>query len=370
VQDQEWLRPAASQEPQPQETGAELETVGPRKKRLSAIPAAQPFHRLGRTDRWRWWRSLYEVVPFGVVAIVVMVFWWLIAEAAHKALGGQVSSDGDLVCLNVAEELADGLVSASLLLPVALLITRVVARRPAGSVLSVLNRLRWRWLLVCVLLAVASVLLSVVLVLLADAIWPAAGDAGDDGTWIGWEAFWLPATVIVLLVPVQSAAEEVVDRGWVLQLVGAYGIERPGGSRGARAWGRAVSSPWPAIVVSSAWFTAGHAYAGWDMISVLLWALAMGWLTVRTGGVEAGIALHATTNLVAFGLPVATGTTNFDTAAASASSSSDVILYLLPVVGYVLVVSRLASRRQIARLSPTRPGAAGPSRTALDDDLS
>ena len=43
------------------------------------------------------------------------------------------------------------------------------------------------------------------------------------------------------------------------------------------------------------------------MVDIFLFALTVGWLTVRTGGLEAGIALHALNNLLAFLLPAAIG---------------------------------------------------------------
>ena len=43
------------------------------------------------------------------------------------------------------------------------------------------------------------------------------------------------------------------------------------------------------------------------MADIFLFAVTISWLTVRTGGLEAGIALHAMNNLFAFLLPAATG---------------------------------------------------------------
>ena len=66
-------------------------------------------------------------------------------------------------------------------------------------------------------------------------------------------------------------------------------------------------SPWPGIVISSVAFVSAHGYTGWAMVDIFLFAMTIGWLTVRTGGLEAAITLHALNNLFAFLLPAATG---------------------------------------------------------------
>ena len=318
---------------------------------MSAVPPGEPFHRLARIERRRWWRSPYEVLALLVIAIVVVGVVMGSWEAIHIALGGgEADLDGDQLFPNQTEDIAAELVLIGLLLPAVLLTVRLVGRRPAGSVLSVVGRLRWRWLMLCTLPALACTLLSYGISIVVDWIWPVEAEA--EGSWIGWDAFWLPAVLIVLLVPVQSAAEEVVFRGWLLQLVGASGSGRRGGSGFVRRWRAALRSPWPAIVVSSAAFAAGHEYTAWALADLVVWAMAMGWLAVRTGGVEAGIAFHATGNLAAFLLPVAFGLYD-DTQGAG---SWDLLVYdVPPSLVYLLAVTWLARRRRVARSSPPLP---------------
>ncbi|GAA5700870.1 hypothetical protein [Streptomyces avermitilis] len=58
---------------------------------------------------------------------------------------------------------------------------------------------------------------------------------GDDAglRWAGWDVF-APAMAMLVLVPLQSAAEEYVFRGWLMQAAGAF-----------------FRSPWFAIVPPS-----------------------------------------------------------------------------------------------------------------------
>jgi hypothetical protein len=61
------------------------------------------------------------------------------------------------------------------------------------------------------------------------------------------------------------------------------------------------------VIISAGLFTAGHGYTGWAMLDTFLFGLLAGALAVRTGGLEAGIALHLFNNLLAFLLPAAAG---------------------------------------------------------------
>ncbi|GAA2803779.1 CPBP family intramembrane glutamic endopeptidase [Nonomuraea dietziae] len=108
--------------------------------------------------------------------------------------------------------------------------------------------------------------------------------------WKGWSGFLPALVVIVLLVPFQAAAEEYIFRGWLLQAFGAY-----------------IRSPWPGIVLGSAGFAALHAYTDWGILDVFSFGVLMGWLAVRTGGLEAPIAMHVVNNTLAFAISAARG---------------------------------------------------------------
>src|SRR5690606_30074484 len=106
--------------------------------------------------------------------------------------------------------------------------------------------------------------------------------SSGDEQWVGWGDFLVPALIILLLVPFQAAAEEYVFRGWLQQAVGACTLENS-----TKKVGRALSvvfrTPWPGILIASVLFTGGHGYTGWGMLDIFLFAVFMGWMTVRTG---------------------------------------------------------------------------------------
>jgi len=154
--------------------------------------------------------------------------------------------------------------------PAVALRVRWAGGRTLGSVSSVAGRLRGGWLLRC---------LGPALVLLAAQVGAllATGQAEDEGAWPGWGAYLVIVAVAVLLVPLQAAAEEYVTRGWLVQALVAL-----------------TRSRWLAAVLASALFVALHGTADpWAVADLAVFALALCWLTFRTGGLEAAIALHA-----------------------------------------------------------------------------
>jgi membrane protease YdiL (CAAX protease family) len=86
------------------------------------------------------------------------------------------------------------------------------------------------------------------------------------------------------------------------------------------------------------------------MVDIFLFALTVGWLTVRTGGLEAGIALHVLNNLLAFLLPAATGQlSGWDD---QGGAPWTLLVADVPcLVFYAVAVVWLSRRREIARVS-------------------
>lgn len=68
-----------------------------------------------------------------------------------------------------------------------------------------------------------------------------------------------------------------------------------------------MSNPLWSILISSALFASLHGYSWAGLVDVFAFGAAMGFLAVRTGGLEAPIALHVVNNVVAFGLSAAVG---------------------------------------------------------------
>ena len=86
---------------------------------------------------------------------------------------------------------------------------------------------------------------------------------------------------ILVLVPLQSAAEEYAFRGLLQQVPGSW-----------------ISAVWVPVLIQSLLFAAGHRYNFAGQLGIACMGLAMGVLTIRLGGLEATIAFHVANNLL------------------------------------------------------------------------
>ncbi|GII85852.1 CAAX amino protease [Sphaerisporangium siamense] len=254
-----------------------------------AVPVAPGtrYDHMARTPVNRWWRPLVGTVviaaAFVGVAVVVLLGGTIVAQLSGVPMLVDGATFGDPVL-----ELSVMLLSIALVLPFVFGAAWLVQRRPPGTLSSVAGRLRWGWLLICLLVALGAVILGQVAMALTYA---ATGEGvGELFGWVGWERFLPALLVVVVLVPFQAATEEYVFRGWVLQGFGAY-----------------FRNPWPGILLGAAMFTSLHAYTDWGIVDVFSFGVLMGWMAVRTGGLEAPIALHVVNNVVSFLPPAASG---------------------------------------------------------------
>ncbi|GAA0932382.1 hypothetical protein GCM10009549_56410 [Streptomyces thermoalcalitolerans] len=292
------------------------------------------------TPHYHGWQLLLGtlLLPFGWLLVTVVLY--LLTEVFGRAAGYPELPDGDIDFGPIPGTALD-LTYIALLLPLVLLVVLWPGRRPAGTVSSVTGRLRWRWLAWCLLAAVpATVLLAVVSFFLP-------GDqSGSEETdaWVGWQTFLVSLAMLIALVPLQSAAEEYLFRGWLLQTAGAL-----------------VRAPWFAVLPQAVLFAAAHGWGTlWGFIDLLVFGLVAGWLSIRTGGLEASIALHAVNNLLAFGVSaVFVGGLETDETAADAPwplAVTDMATVLL----YAVIVLWLARRRSPRNLSSPPPEPAVP----------
>ena len=317
---------------------------------LVEAPPGTPFHRLARTRLHRWWHPLVGTVMIVAVGVGLLVGLMLIAQITFLAATGELpeppADDETALIGNDVADLALSLIMIAIFLPVALLAAWSVQRRRPGTLSSVTGRLRWRWLLICCGLAVLFCAVGFGMSLLAETT--IDDPSGGDEHWVGWGDFLLPAVIILLLVPFQSASEEYIFRGWIQQAVGACTLENSR-RKAARALSVVLRTPWPGILIASVLFTGGHGYTGWGMLDIFGFAVVMGWMTVRTGGLEAAIALHVFNNLVAFMFSAAVGQLDIEQGAVPWQI---VAADLVSITLYAVVVVLLARRLRIQTVSP------------------
>ncbi|WP_232383487.1 CPBP family intramembrane glutamic endopeptidase [Actinomadura violacea] len=324
----------------------------------AAPPPGTPFHRMARTPLHRWWRPLAgsaAIVAAGMaLAIAMMIVGVIIRVVVTGDAPDTTGSDSGTVFGNPTADLAFNLASIAVFLPMALLAALLLQRRRPGTLASVAGRVRWRWLLTCCGLALGFCVVSYATSIVASSFLP-DGSSGDEH-WVGWGRFLPAAIVIILLVPLQSSAEEVVFRGWLLQAVGACTLETRTG-RVARAFGTVLRTPWPGIVIGSAAFTSLHGYTGWGILDIFVFGAIAAWLATRTGGLESGIALHVFNNLLAFLGPAAVGQLDTDEGAVPWQA---VAADIAPMLLYAAVVVWIARRKKIQTVTPGGQDDPGP----------
>ncbi|MZF86777.1 type II CAAX endopeptidase family protein [Streptomyces sp. SID5643] len=308
-------------------------------------PTGQPYHRQDRTTgRHRWWRAWVGTLLLTLAYFVSVLVLFGVSYGLGTALGAPELPDGG-ADLGPLGNTAMDLVSIAIALPLVLLATLWPARRPVGTVTSVTGRLRIGWLGWCLLAGLPPILL------LTAVSFFLPGGSDESAAWVGRRSFLVALAVLVLLVPLQAAAEEYVFRGWLLQAVGAF-----------------VRSPWLAVIPQAVLFAAAHGWGTrWGFLGLLVNGLVMGLLTIRTGGLEAAIVLHVLNNLLAFGVSAAiVGGLSTDETAADAPWSSALAAIVTDLL-YAAIVLWFARRHKPQRLSaPSTPPApcAHPARTA------
>lgn len=251
------------------------------------IPAGVDYPHALRTTTANPFTSLLGVTV-GLVSF--MIFTPLLVEALARAYWLAVGSPGEFSTTRqalVSYELPFGLVVGHLglasLIPISFALVLFVHRVRPGILSSVAIGLRWRWLALCLVIAFVS--LWVVLAV--------QGLLGSGGTNFALNpqsgAVWF-LLIMLVTTPLQAAAEEYFFRGYLMQSLGSM-----------------IISPWFGIVTSAAVFTLFHGSLDPALIvDRFAFGVLAGWLVVRTGGLEAGIAAHVANNVTSFGLAALT----------------------------------------------------------------
>ena len=232
-----------------------------------------PYHRLGLVARHRpaaWWRALIELlVLVGLVIAFVAISSLLLGLAA--GLSGRDYLDLLSGTTDPLTPLVQVLLIAAIL-PAPFLAALIAGRRPRALHSTAL---RLRWGVLGRSLAVVGAVYAVSL--LIDVLRGATADAT-------FNPFRLTLIAALLIaVPLQSAAEEYIFRGALPQILGQW---------------RAPA--WLAYALPGVLFVASHTYNWIGLIDIAVFAVCTAVLTWRTGGLEAGIALHAVGNTVFF----------------------------------------------------------------------
>ena len=273
--------------------------VPPQHTALPAFPHAEPmpYHQMLRTWTYRWWKPALGIV-LSLFAGFVLAPLVLMPVLALGVLVQSGSSDfltkfldaATLQKITPAALLYLNLVLGSLIL-ITWFMMRVIHRMRPRWLASVVPKLRWRFLFVCMGIAVVALVAQLVVGTLVP------GDTSGDFSKLN--SFTTSTAVLALVVflttPLQAAGEEYLFRGYLLQGFGSLFRNR-------------TVAKWVAIVVTATLFAFAHGGQNFPLFfDRFMFGLIAGWLVVRTGGLEAGIALHILNNFLAYAVALAFG---------------------------------------------------------------
>ena len=305
------------------------------------VTPSTPYHRLARTGTHRWWRPIVGTAFIILAGAVLALAGFLVFTAAATIAGRPEDADG-VATFGARGDLAMSFLAVAALLPATLLAARWIQRRRAGTLSSVTGRLRRRWLLVCLPVAFGAIASSLGAGFTLATV--TGTDVGLGDPLAGWGSFLASMLVLLLVVPPQAAAEEYLTRGWLLQGIGAW-----------------FRRPWVPIMVQAVVFAALHGWGTpWGFADLLVFGVVAGYLTVRTGGLEAAIALHVMNNLVSSVIAAAYNDLGLDQTAADMPWQF-AVMDLPALLAYTGTILWLARRRGIASVTHTQPIVAEPA---------
>lgn len=264
------------------------------------------YHQLFRgARRYRWYSPVLLLVLGALYYLTLTLLFTLPIMLIASAFSREpLSADSlsQLAVINTQNPLSIflGLGSIVLMIPAVWLAMLSSGLRPLGRSWSVALRLRWRLISRFALPTVATIVLAnVVGIAIEIALNPAAlGTTNEaDLPEIDAQKALISMAIVLVLVPFQSTAEELVFRGSLLQSLGAWFAA----VRSDKPIAQFVRGPWLPIAITAFIFASAHIYDIWGFLAILVMGIATGFVTWKTGGLEAAITLHVANNLLAFG---------------------------------------------------------------------
>ncbi|QIK71144.1 CPBP family intramembrane metalloprotease [Propioniciclava coleopterorum] len=303
-----------------------------------ALPVeTRDYFAFWRAPRYRWWKSLLALLMAGGIFLALSGVAGFIGMAIDGVDFAEVSRTGEIP-VGPGFFIANN-VSLALCIPIAMLTAwACVGQRPRWLT-SVVGGMRWRWfwLVVGVLTP-----LWIVLMAIGYAIMPPQ----DVGLW----PHTVPMIVgILLTTPFQAAGEEYLVRGLLGRVVASWFP--------APAVGFGVSTLVTALV-----FMALHGAGDpWLNVYYVAFALVGSWLTWRTGGLEAAVAIHIVNNMLSEALlPFIDISGMFDREAGAGDATILINIGVLLIAG--VLIDFLARRRKLVKAND-------PGRAELDATL-
>ncbi len=305
------------------------------------------YHQLHRVGRPGIWRSLV-----GSLLVLVLVFAVVPLIAGGIALvallaSGSTTTEATAVLDVTAEATPAGLALLNIVIALAIPVVWAVSwwlhRLKPRWLSSVGPRLRWRYLLVCLGLAVVALVASLGVGLLLP-LAPGESPVGGVNEFTDQTRNFL--IVIVLLTPLQAAGEEYLFRGYLTQAFGSLVW--------ARRASQALAVLGPALIFALFHGLSQDAPVFFDRFA---FGVVAGILVIRTGGLEAAIAMHVLNNFLAFGLALAFGDLTTALTATGGSSWWMILSTLTQSLVYLALATWAARAMGMVHVGPPVGGA-------------
>ena len=310
-------------------------------RRVSAMPdGPRVYQQMLRGPRYRWWKPLLCLLVFLPLAFLMMVL-----AIVPVVIAGLVTGAPDLVTytMRATTDIANigpiGFLYINLslivLIPASGLSIWIVHGIRPRFLSSVAGGIRWKWLLRCVAVILPLWALYTTLGLLAS---PFTSPRPDH-----WVALLV---IVIVMTPLQAAGEEYFFRGWIMQNVGAW-------------FARPMVGLVASLIVSAVAFSTAHLSPDpWVLGTIACLAVASGLAAWRTGGLEAGIAMHAVNNVLTFFVVVISGGWSQAFVGTQTTGTPMMLLLAAAVNGIALALIFWQARR--ARLQPYYQPPVGP----------
>ena len=304
------------------------------------LPQIQPrepaeYHQMAAGPDRRWYRPLLAFLLFVLVFLplnLIGTFFPLLFDGA--------GTEGYLEIMSGTIDMTDPIVfsvvmfSLIAMIPAALVAVAFGLRMGIGYFFSVEGRLRWKWQFIS--LGIALLIFSIFFIPMFLL---------DDIEWNPPSNLPLLIIMVLLLVPFQSAAEELGIRAITLQAFGSW-----------------IPHRWISLIVATLFSAVVFALAHgsldpWILADLIVFSIAAVFLMWYTGGVEAAIALHAGNNVVIFLLEAIRGSS---TALIDGDTTSTPLGLLISAVIMGAVTAALAFTAKKMKLARTHDPAKTP----------
>ena len=255
------------------------------RKELLERASELPYHRLSHVNpRARWFTPVLEGLLIAGIYFVLLliVSFALLAFAVMLRVPYDYLNDLQRIYANVFKTPLVFIALLITIIPVipAIFIARLITNfKPLGLIHSIAGRMRWSYL--SVFLGFGFLIFGLYNV--GNLVLAGSLTTQNSVHPLNSGMFWLYIVLILVIVPFQCYAEELLFRGYLMQTVGRW-----------------LKNPVWAIIIPAPIFMVLHGYGLWGLLSVLTMALIAGFLCWYTGGLEAGIGLHIANNVSIF----------------------------------------------------------------------